>query len=78
MKLMVSYVFRIPCRNGFAKTIFSHMNHLWSNYRNKMDIEPVEAELQIRKNSDIPCAQLFKFILFLNDLLKQITSNQNL
>jgi hypothetical protein len=47
-------LFPIPCNNAFAETIFSHMNHLWSDYRNRMATELVEAELQIRKNSNIP------------------------
>ncbi|CAF4552462.1 unnamed protein product [Rotaria socialis] len=54
MKLIISYVFSIPCSNAYVESIFSHMNHLWSDYRNRMDIELVAAELKIRKNADIP------------------------
>ncbi|CAF4370412.1 unnamed protein product, partial [Rotaria magnacalcarata] len=63
MKLIISYVFSIPCSNAYVESIFSHMNHLWSDYRNRMDIELVAAELKIRKNADIPCTHFYKFIL---------------
>ncbi len=76
MKLVVAYVFSIPCSNAYVETIFSHMNHLWSDYRNRMDIELVEAELQIRKNSNIPCAHFYDFLLTQEELLKNIGSNE--
>ena len=41
-----------------------------------MNIELVAAELQIRKNSNIPCAHFYKFTLSLDDLLKKITLNE--
>jgi len=40
-----------------------------------MDIELVEAELKIRKNSNIPCGYFYKFILTQEELLKKIASN---
>ncbi|CAF1285731.1 unnamed protein product, partial [Rotaria sp. Silwood1] len=72
LKLIISYVFSIPCSNAFAESIFSHMNHLWSDYRNRMDMELVAAELQIRKNANISCNDFYKFILSQEDLLKKI------
>ncbi|CAF4382747.1 unnamed protein product [Rotaria magnacalcarata] len=71
MKLIISYVFSIPCSNAYVESIFSHMNHLWSDYRNRMDIELVAAELKIRKNADTPCTHFYKFILSQEDLLKK-------
>ena len=41
-----------------------------------MDIDLVAAELQIRKNFDIPCTNFLKLILTQEDLLKQIASNE--
>ena len=76
MKLLIAYVFSIPCSNAFVESIFSNMNHLWCDYRNRMDIELVEAELQIRKNSNIPCAHFYKFILSQDDLFKKIILNE--
>ncbi|CAF1972684.1 unnamed protein product [Rotaria magnacalcarata] len=76
MKLIISYVFSSPCSNAYVESIFSHMNHLWSDSRNRMDIELVAAELEIRKNADIPCMHFYKFILSQDDLLKKIVSNE--
>jgi hypothetical protein len=41
-----------------------------------MDIELVKAELQIRKNVNIPCVRFYRFFLSQHDLLKKITSNE--
>jgi len=41
-----------------------------------MDIKLVAAELQIRKNANIPCADFYNFILSQQDLLKKIISNE--
>ncbi|CAF3555850.1 unnamed protein product [Rotaria sp. Silwood1] len=76
LKLIISYVFSIPRSNAFVESIFSHMNHLWSDYRNRMDMELVAAELQIRKNANISCKDFYKFILSQEDLLKKIASNE--
>ena len=45
------------------------MNHLWSNYRNRMDIESVEGELQIRMNSDIHYSRFYDFLLTQDEVL---------
>jgi hypothetical protein len=74
MKLVVTYVFYIPCSYTFVETVFSHMNHVWSDYLNRMDIKLVEAELKIRKSSSVPCAHFCKFILNQEELLKKIAS----
>ncbi len=46
-----------------------------SEEEQEMDIELVEAELQIRKNSNIPCAHFYDFLLTQEELLKKIGSN---
>jgi hypothetical protein len=71
MKLLIAYVFSIPCSNAFVETIFSYMNHCWSDYRNRIDIELIEAELKIRTNSNTPCRYFYNFILTQEELLKK-------
>jgi hypothetical protein len=51
------------------------MNLLWSDYRNRMDIKLVHAELSIRMNGDYSCEQFHKHILSETNLLKQIRKN---
>ncbi|CAF3251972.1 unnamed protein product [Rotaria sp. Silwood2] len=76
MKKIISYIFSIPCANAYVETIFSHMKHLWSDYRSRMDIELVDAELKIRMNSDYPCAYVYKYLLSQPDLLKKIRTDE--
>ncbi len=74
-KKIISYIFSIPCSNSYVESIFSHMNLLWSDYRNRMDIKLVHAELSIRMNADYSCEQFHKHILSETNLLKQIRKN---
>ena len=76
MRLIIAYVFSIPCSNAYVETIFNNMKHLWSDYRNRVDIELVAAELQIRKNVNIPRMNFYNFILNQHDPLKKILSNE--
>ncbi|CAF4135859.1 unnamed protein product [Rotaria sordida] len=52
------------------------MKHAWSDYRNRMDIELVDAELKIRMNSDYPCAYMYKYLLSQPDILNKIRTNE--
>ncbi|CAF1060537.1 unnamed protein product [Rotaria sordida] len=76
MKKIICYIFSIPCTNAYVETIFSHMKHAWSDYRNRMDIELVDAELKIRMNSDYPCAYMYKYLLSQPDILNKIRTNE--
>ena len=66
--------FSIPYSNPHVKSIFSQMNHLWTKYRNRMDIQLVAAELKIRKNSNISRNNFYKSIISQQDLLKAIAT----
>ncbi|CAF1679891.1 unnamed protein product, partial [Rotaria magnacalcarata] len=54
----------------------NHIKHAWSDYRNHMDIELVDAELKIRVNSDYPCAYMYKHLLSQPDVLTKIRTNE--
>ncbi|CAF1541702.1 unnamed protein product, partial [Rotaria sp. Silwood1] len=41
-----------------------------------MDIELVEAQLQIRMNSDIHCSRFYDFLLTQDEVLTTIASNE--
>ena len=68
----------MPYSNPHVKSIFSQMNHLWTNYRNRMDIQLVAAELKIRNNSNIPRNNFYKSIISQQNLLKAIATNNKL
>jgi hypothetical protein len=73
---MICYVFSIPCSNSYVESIFSHMKHVWSDYRNRMDVKLVSAELKIRMNGNYSCEQFYKHILTDKHLLQQIRRNE--
>ncbi len=43
---VVSFVFSVPVSNACAEHVFSHMEDVWSDKRNRMSVGLVEAELQ--------------------------------
>jgi len=77
MKKIFSYVFSIPCSNAHVESIFSNMKHLWSDYRNRMDIDLVAPELEIHMNGSLSCEDFYDFILSQKDLLNKIRTNEN-
>jgi hypothetical protein len=48
------------------------MKHVWSDYRNRMDMKLVGAELKIRMNANHSFEQFYKHILTDKHLLQQI------
>jgi hypothetical protein len=75
MTKIVSYLFSIPCSNAFVESIFSKMKHSWTDYRNKMDVTLVAAELKIRTNCDYSCSYFHDYILSQPSLLKKIRTD---
>jgi hypothetical protein len=74
-KQTICYLFSLPCSNSYLKSIFSHIKHLWSDYRNRMDIELVNGELKIRINGNYSCERFYKHVLSQTHLLKKIQKN---
>ncbi len=74
-KKLICYIFSIPCSNSYVETIFSHMKHVWSDYRNRMEIELVSAELKVRMNGNYSCQRFYQHILLEKNLLKEIRKN---
>ena len=75
LKKLICYIFLIPCSNSYVETIFSQMKHVWSDYRNRMEIELVSAELKIRMNGNYSCPKFYHHILSEKTLLKEIRKN---
>ena len=76
MKMLLCYLFSIPCSNAYVESIFSHMKHSWNDYRNNMDIGLVAAKLQIRLNCSYSCNSFHQFLLSQPKLLKKIRTNE--
>ena len=72
---MICYIFSIPCSNSYVETTFSQVKHTWSDYRNKMDVGLVSAELKVRINSNYFCERFHKHILSQTELLEETRKN---
>jgi len=59
---VVAFVFSIPVSNAFAERVFSHMEDVWANKRNRLSIAMVKSELQVRLNFKLSCTEFKTFI----------------
>jgi len=66
----VQYVFSVPCSNAFVERVFSHMNGLWTDERNRLGVDTVKAELVIRNNLTYNCSEFFEKIQNLFNAVK--------
>ncbi|CAF1553526.1 unnamed protein product [Didymodactylos carnosus] len=76
MTKIVSYLFSIPCSNAFVESIFSKMKHSWTDYRNKMDVQLMAAELKLRTNCEYTCSYFHDYVLSQPVLLRKIRTNE--
>jgi hypothetical protein len=56
------FLFSITRSYANVESVFSQMNHLVNDKRNIMTTEPVSAELKIRFNANLTCANMYKYI----------------
>lgn len=62
-KKIICYIFSITCSNSYVEIIFSHMEHEWSDDRNRIEIDFVSAELKIRANDNYSCPKCYHHLL---------------
>ncbi len=58
-----------------VESVFSEMKHLFSDCRNRMSVDSITAELQIRRNTSLSCTDMHKHLLSQKELLAAISSN---
>ena len=75
LRKLVEFVFAIPASNAYCESIFSHMNDLWNDNRNRMKHDLVAAEFKIKMNTHFTSTQFYDYLLTKPDLLKQIRSS---
>jgi len=62
LKKIVGRVLSIPVSNAFVERIFSLMGQCWTDERNRMRSELVKAELMVKVNFGMSCAEFHDFV----------------
>ena len=75
LQKLIEFVYAIPGSNAYCESVFSHMNYLWNNNRNRMKHDLVGADLKIKMNTHFTCTEFYDYLLTKPDLLKQIRSS---
>lgn len=55
LKRIIKTIMKVPCSNAYVESVFSHMNRLWTDSRNKLSVDMAKAELCIRYNFSLTC-----------------------
>ena len=63
LRKVSAYIFSIPCSNAHTERVFSMMTTAWRNERNLLEVENVEAKLQICINFTDQCTEIYKKFL---------------
>lgn len=45
LKRIIKTIMAVPCSNAYVERVFSHLNHLWTDSRNKLSVDMVKAGL---------------------------------
>lgn len=72
------FVASIPSSNSAAERVFSLCNNTWTDNRNKLTVEHVKAELQVRINFRYQCLDFYEFVLRNKKLLKCAKSKKKI
>ena len=59
---LVSFVLSIPVSNANCERVFSIMNVLWINSKNRLNFNLVKAELMMKINFHMSCNKYYEFI----------------
>ena len=73
---LVPFVLSIPVSNANCERVFSIMNALWTNTRNRLNFNLVKAELMMKMNFHMSCNEFYEFISKDKDLLKAAKSQE--
>ena len=73
---LVPFVLSIPVTNAKCESVFSIMNALWTNSRNKLNFNLVKAELMMKMNFHMSCNEFYEFISKDKALLKAAKSQE--
>lgn len=64
------FIVSIPCSNAAAERAFSLCGNAWTDSRNRLSVEHVKAELQVKINFQYNCKDFYDYVLKNKKLLK--------
>ena len=73
---IIESVLAIPIGNDFVERVFSHMNKIWTDERNRMSIGLSKAEICIKNNFSFSCIDFKEFIQSNENCIKAAKSNE--
>jgi len=75
---IIQCILAIPVNNSYVEGIFSIMNNVWCDERNRLKVESVTAEICTKMNYKMNCEEFYKYIMKPEqaELLKSAISNK--
>jgi len=64
------FIASIPCSNSAAERAFSLCGNAWTDSRNRLSVEHVKAELQVKINFQYNCKEFYNYVVKNKKLLK--------
>ena len=76
LEMIVSSDFAIPIGNDFVELVFSVMNNLWTDERNRLNINTVRTEICTKINYSITCNEFKIFVSDQKGMLNAVKTNK--
>ena len=69
LKKIVSIFLSIYTSNAFVEGIFSKMNSLWTDEKNKFHVETVNSIIFVKENPELTCEESYEYFISNTDVL---------
>lgn len=76
LKTVVEFILCIPGTNATVERVFSRMNCLWTDEKNRLDISTVKAMFTVKMFFKENCFEFYKLLSSNENVLKQISSSE--
>nr|XP_049699481.1 uncharacterized protein LOC126055228 [Helicoverpa armigera] len=76
LQKLFSFMASIPVSNAATERVFSQANIIWSDTRNRLTLEHVKAEIQIKTNFNMACSEFYNYVIKNKAILKAAKSNE--
>lgn len=76
LQMLFSFMVSIPVSNAATERVFSQANLIWFERRNRLTLEHVKAEIQIKTNFSMTCSEFYNYVIKNKAILKATKSNE--